>query len=191
MPMRRPRGYFGEDHTTLGSDILAVLKILKLPEQVLGKEEAERLKHVEPEGWYPIEWLLGLMEILEAHVGPYGLMQMGRKLFEMSHKKRVMEVAKSAKDIIYGIDGMYHHANRGRGIGGWQVLKFEAGLAELEKNTAHHCLMEQGILTEALLAIGCATNVVQTRCFRDGADTCVYQITTAFADQRWSGEPKK
>ena len=187
MPVRRPRGYYGEDHTTLGSDILSVLRILKLPEQVLGKEEADRLRQIRPDEWYPIEVLLGLMEILEAHVGKYGLMQMGRRLFEASHKQRVMLVAKSAKDIIYGIDGMYHHANRGRGIGGWTVLKFEPGVAELEKNTAHHCVMEQGILTEALLSVGCAANVVQTRCFLDGADTCIYQITSAFVDKRWAG----
>ena len=187
MPVRRPRGYYGEDHTTLGSDILSVLKILKLPEQVLGKEEADRLRQIRADEWYPIEVLLGLMEILEAHVGKYGLMQMGRRLFEASHKQRVLLYAKSAKDIIYGIDGMYHHANRGRGIGGWTVLKFEPGVAELEKNTAHHCVMEQGILTEALLSVGCAANVVQTRCFLDGADTCIYQITSAFVDKRWSG----
>jgi hypothetical protein len=191
MPVRRPRGYFGEDHTTLGSDILAVLQILKLPEQVLGKEEADRLKTIQADGWYPIEWLLGLMEILEAHVGPYGLKQMGRKLFQMSHKERVVKVAKSARDILYGIDGMYHHANRGRGIGGWKVLKFEPGLCDIEKNTAHHCVMEEGILTEALLSVGCACNVTQTRCFRDGADTCIYQITSAFADHHWSGELAK
>jgi len=191
MPVRRPRGYFGEDHTTLGSDILAVTKILKLPEQVLGKQEADRLKTIEPDGWYPIEWLLGLMEILEAHVGPYGLMQLGRKQFQMSHNDRVAHVAKSARDILYGIDGMYHHTNRGRGIGGWRVLKFEAGSCEIEKNTAHHCLMAHGILTEALLTVGCACNVVQTQCFMDGADTCVYQVTSAFVDQRWAGDADK
>jgi hypothetical protein len=185
MPVRRPRGYYGEDHTTLGSDILAVAKILKLPEQVLGKREWERLQLVKADGWYPIEQLLGLMEILEAHVGRHGLMQMGRKLFEMSHKQRVLLVAKTAKDIVYGIDGMYHHANRGRGIGGWHVLKFEPGLCEIEKNTAHHCVMEQGILTEALLSIGCACNVVQTQCFLEGAPTCIYRITSAFVDKRW------
>jgi hypothetical protein len=154
---------------------------------VLGKDEVERLRHVKPDSWYPIEWLLGLMEILEAHVGKYGLMQLGRKLFESSHKARVLLVAKSAKDILYGMDGMYHHANRGRGIGGWQVLKFEPGLAELEKNTAHHCLMEQGMLTQALTSVGCACNVRQTRCFLDGADTCVYQVTSTFVDKRWAG----
>lgn len=185
MPVRRPRGYHGEDHTTLGSDILAGLKILKLPEQVLGKAEADRLKTVQADGWYPIEWLLGLTEILEAHVGPYGLMQMGRKLFQISHKERVAQVAKTARAMLYGMDGMYHHTNRGRGIGGWKVLKFEPGLCNIEKNTAHHCLMEQGILTEALLTVGCACNVSQTQCFNDGADTCIYEITSAFADHRW------
>ncbi len=186
MPVRRPRGYYGEDHTTLGSDILAVVKILKLPEQVLGKREWDRLQLVKADSWYPVEQLLGLMEILEAHVGRYGLLQMGRKLFELSHKQRVLSFARTAKDILYGIDNMYHHANRGRGIGGWQVLKFEPGLCEIEKNTAHHCVMEQGMLTEALLAVGCACNVEQTQCFLDGAPTCIYRVTSAFVDGRWS-----
>jgi hypothetical protein len=185
MPMRRPRGYSGEDHTTLGSDILAVLKILKLPEQVLGKRESDRLKLVRPDDWYPVEQMLGLMEILEAHVGDYGLMQLGRRLFE-GHKARLLVTAKTAKDMLYAFDGVYHHANRGSGIGGWNVLKFEPGRAVVENNTPHHCIMEQGMLTEALLAVGCACNVKQTRCFRDGADTCIFEITSAFADSRWS-----
>jgi hypothetical protein len=177
----------GEDHTTLGSHILTVSKILKMPEQVLGPIEFERLKRVEPNGWYPVEWLLGLTEILEAHVGRYGLMQLGRKLFESVHKERVLQVAKSAKDILYGLDAIYRHGNRGRGIGGWQVSKFGAGFAELEKNTPLHCLMDQGLLTEALLSVGSACNVSQKRCFLDGADVCVFEVTTAFVDQRWSG----
>src|SRR6188768_2072164 len=118
MPVRRPRGYYGEDHTTLGADILAAMKILKLPEHVLGDREWRRLQQVKPEQWYPVEQLLGLMEILEAHVGRYGLMQMGRKLFEGSHKQRVMLTARTAKDILYGMDTLYHQTNRGSGIGG-------------------------------------------------------------------------
>lgn len=187
MPVRRPRGYRGEDHTTLGSEILAIDKILKMPEQVLGEAEFERLKQIKPDEWYPIEYLLGMLEILEAHVGRYGLMQLGRKLFELSHKQRVLLSAKCARDILYGMNGIYHHANRGRGIGGWQVLTFDGGVASIEKNTPHHCVMEQGILTEALLSVGCACNVTQTRCFLDGAESCVYEVTTAFADKRWSG----
>ena len=188
MRVRRPRGYYGEDHETIGSDILAVLKILRMPEQVLGVEHARRLLQVEPNEWYPIAWLLELMEQLETHVGPYGLIRMGHTLFQLSHKERLQGVAKSAKDILYGIDGMYHHANRGRGIGGWKVLHFAPGLAELEKNTPHHCVMEQGILTEALATVGCTCHVTQTQCFREGADTCIYEITSSFVDRRWTGE---
>ena len=136
---RRPKGYVGINHETIGSDILAVYQILKMPEQVLGQDEAQRLAAVNPEAWYPIEWLLDLMKSLDQHVGHYGLMQIGRTLFKLSHQERVIQVAKCARDIIYGIDGMYHHANRGRQIGGWRVLKFELGDAELEKTTPHHC----------------------------------------------------
>jgi hypothetical protein len=187
--MRRPNGYVGKDHVTIGSDILAVARILKLPEQVLGADNAKRLQTIKPDDWYPIEWLLQLMELLDERVGYYGLLRMGRTLFTMSHEERVKTVAKSARDIIYGIDGMYHHANRGTMIGGWKVIRFEPGYAELEKNTPHHCVMEQGILTQALSAVGCPGIVSQTSCFRRGADRCLYSVTSSLTDERWNGPP--
>lgn len=185
---RRPKGYLGIDHATIGSDILSVLQILKLPEQVIGIEDARRLAEVDPAKWYPIAWLLELMEKLDRQVGYYGLLRMGRRLFQLSHQQRVLEVAKSARDIVHGIDGMYHHANRGKQIGGWKVLSFTPGAAELEKNTPHHCVMEQGILSAALAAVGCPGNVEQRQCFRQGADTCIYTITSSLTDARWSGQ---
>ena len=184
---RRPKGYVGRDHETIGSDILAVYRILKLPEQVLGPEDAEKLSKIDPTQWYPIGWLLDLMDRLDETLGHYGLIRMGRTLFELSHKDRVLEVAKSARDILYGIDAMYHHANRGKGIGGWTVLSFGAGHAELEKTTPHHCIMEQGLLTAGLAAVGCPGIVTQETCFRKGADVCVYSISSSLTDERWSG----
>jgi hypothetical protein len=89
------------------------------------------------------------MEKIDADLGHYGLLRMGRMLFDLSHKSRIVEVAHCARDIVYGIDAMYHHANRGKAIGGWRVLRFEAGYAELEKTTPHHCVMDQGIFAGA------------------------------------------
>ncbi len=190
-PTRRPKGYVGRRHETIGSDILAVTRVLKMPEQVLGEKEAQRLLKVNPDAWYPIEWLLDLMEVLDKSVGHFGLMRMGRALFEMSHQERLVQVAHSARDVIYSLDEMYHHANRGIGIGGWKVLKFDSGYAEVEKTTPHHCVMEQGIVAGALAAVGCPANVTQAQCFRQGADTCVFLVSSALTDKRWSGEPSK
>jgi len=184
---RRPKGYLGIDHETIGSDILSVLKILKLPEQILGVEDATRLAAIEPKGWYPIELLLDLMDKLDREVGQYGLLRMGRTLFNLSHEARVGKVANSARDIVYGIDDMYHHSNRGRMIGGWEVLKFEPGHALLEKTTPHHCVMEQGILSAALSSVGCPGIVSQTKCFREGADCCHYVVSSSFIDEHWNG----
>ncbi len=185
--VRRPKGYVGRHHETLGSDILSVFRILKLPEQVLGTEVAHRIRDLDPNGWYPIAELLDLMERLDQSLGHYGLLRMGRTLFELSHKERVLEVASSARDIVYGIDGMYRHANRGTSIGGWKVLRFEAGAAELEKTTPHHCVMEQGLLAAALTAVRCPGTVDQSACFRKGSEACVFTITSAFVDERWFG----
>lgn len=190
MASRKPKGYEGVDHITIGSDILAVLAILKMPDQVLGEDEVKKLRAVKPTEWYPIAWLLGLMETLDDHVGHYGLVRMGRTLFKMSHEKRFLTVARSARDAIYGIDAMYHHANRGRMIGGWKVLEFAPGHALLEKNTPHHCAMEQGILHGALAALACPGSITQQKCFRRGDDVCVYAISSAVTDERWSGPPK-
>jgi hypothetical protein len=182
---RRPKGYTGQQHETLGSDILSVFRILKLPDQVLGKVDADRLRAVDPKAWYPIDWLFDLMDKLDQSLGHYGLLRMGRTLFDLSHRERVIQVA--ARDIVYGLDGMYHHANRGRGIGGWKVLRFEPGFAELEKTTPHHCVMEQGLLSAALSAVNCPGLVSQRDCFRLGADACIYTITSSFTDERWFG----
>lgn len=183
---KRPRGYVGQHHETIGSDIQSVFRILKLPEQVLGAEESARLSAVDPAAWYPIEWLLDLMERLDKELGYYGLMRMGRTVFDLSHKERVLEVATCARDILFGIDGMYKHANRGRSIGGWKVTLFEPGQAELEKTTPHHCVMEQGLLSAALAAVGCPGAITQRECFREGADCCVFVVSSSLTDERWS-----
>jgi hypothetical protein len=185
--MRRPKGYVGRDHETIGSDLLAVLAILKMPEQVLGAEEVEKLTAVEPNKWYPVGWMLELMAKLDERVGHYGLVRMGRMLFKLSHEEKVRASAKSARDIVYALDGMYRHANRGGGIGGWKVLKFESGYAELEKTTPHHCAMEQGLISAAFSVVGCPVMVSQSECFRTGASACLYTLSSSVTDERWGG----
>jgi len=184
---RLPHGYLGHGHMTLGSDILAVLAILKLPDQVLGEVETANLRSVQPDEWYPIRWLLALMESLDEHVGYYGLLRMGRTLFKMTHQERMKATSRSARHVLYGLDGMYRHANKGDRIGGWRVLRFEPGQAEVEKTTPHHCVMEQGLISAALIAAGCPGIVTQRECVRDGADACIFVVTSAFTNERWSG----
>lgn len=184
-PKRWPSGYVGSDHETIGSTFLSVLAALKRPEEVLGIDEVERLKAVDPESWYPIGWLLSIMETLDGSVGRRGVLRIGRRRFELSHQRRVEY--RSARDVVYGIDEMYHHVNRGRDIGGWSVLEFEAGRAVLEKTTPHHCAMEEGILSAALSSAQCPSIVSQSQCFRAGADSCIYTISSSIDDARWFG----
>ncbi len=184
---RRPRDYLGAQHETIGSDILAVLRTLKEPEAVLGAVVAARVASVDPAGWYPIAQFLELMEVLDGRVGERGLMSMGRTLFKLSHESRAKEEATSAADIIFGIDGMYHFANRGIDIGGWKVVGFQPGRAVLVKNTPHHCAMEQGILDEALRLVGAPSRISQSECFRKGAELCRFNVHSRITDHRWHG----
>jgi len=185
----RPKGYVGLRHETIGSDILSVAQILKLPEQTLGRELAAKLTQVKAERWYPIGDLLELMDALESRVGDVGLMRMGRSLFDLSHKENLQRVASSARQVIHMMDDLYRFANRGDRIGAWTVLKFEPGYAELENTTPHHCMMEQGIMTAALSAVGCPSTVAQSQCIRTtGHDCCIFTVTSMFTDERWNGK---
>lgn len=186
-----PRGYVGRGHETIGSDIVAVLRAIQrlgtseTSARLFGAEWAERLASVDPKGWYPISTLLEVLDHLLDKVGENGVRRAGRELFRSSHESRV--APKCARDIVYGIDTMYHHTNRGESIGGWQVVVFEPGHAELVKTTPHLCLLEEGILAEGLSVAGARSIVTQSACVRQGADACHFVITSTVTDHRWNG----
>lgn len=174
-------------HETLGSDILAVMHTVKFPEQILGAEWVTRLRALQPSDWYPIGTLLDLLEHLVKRGGRASLVQMGRQLFRDSHQQRLTPELTSAGDVLFGIDAMYHHANRGQDIGGWQVLRFAPGQALLRKNTPHHCALEEGILYEALHTVGAESLIVQPTCMQSGAPACEFEIHSSVRDQKWLG----
>ncbi len=187
MPLRKPDGYTSTDHEAIGSDILSVLNALMMPDAVLGKALHERVKAVKPASWYPIEFLVEVMDVVENKVGKAALASMGRRLFQLSHAERVKQSAKTAADIIFGLDEMYHHANRGQGIGGWRPVMFQPGRARVEKRTPHACVMEEGIVAEALKTIGVPALVSQSGCLRNGDPCCTYEISSTLTDARWKG----
>jgi predicted hydrocarbon binding protein len=48
--------------------------------------------------------------------------------------------------------------------------------------------MLEGLLCEALTAVGVPAVVYQAECFRRGAESCVFEISSAFVGHHWSGE---
>ena len=188
---RLPQGYVGINHETIGSDILAVFGVVSMPQQTLGDELHQRLERVHPEGWYPIQWLLELMETLDTKLGPNALRQMGRKLFIASHQKHVQATLRSASDLLYGMHGLYMRANRGQHIGGWKMISFNKGNAKLEKTTPHHCVLEEGIISEALTCLGVPATVTQPTCFRNGGHVCIFSVSSVVTDPKLWGHVQK
>lgn len=184
---RKPKGYVGTNHETKGSDILSILKVLHLPEVTLGKELAAELKAVKPDSWYPIGKLLQALELLEKKLDAYALRSVGWAIIKQSHEANIREHFTSARDLLGAFDAIYKNVNRGTAIGGWRLVSFEPTKAVLEKTTPHQCVMEEGIVEEALRTIGVSPKVRQTKCFRSGAETCVYEIVPSTTDERWNG----
>ena len=179
--------YRGANHETIGSDILSLVDAVLMPEQIFGKEIYAQLLSVKREGWYPIGDLLKAFEHLDSRLGSDSMRKVGWSLFKLSHEAAVRATCKSARDIVYGIDDMYHRANRGRDIGGWKVIEFVPGRALLEKTTPHHCVVEEGILEAGLRAIGVRGRIEQPECSRRGAPACRMLVTSHVRDARWMG----
>ena len=174
-----PRGYVGTNHETTGSDIIAVLSVLRLPELVLGKDIYSELQGIKADSWYPIGKMLSVLELLD------DVPDWGKAVFRTSHEEKAKAAFKNAHALVHAFDMLYRHANRGENIGGWKVMAWSPGRAELEKTTPHHCAMEEGIMHRALECIGVTAQVVQTKCIRKGADHCRYLVTSPVVDGRW------
>jgi len=186
MPSQRtPKGYLGIGHEIIGMSLLALQTVLKQRDSALELEARPRLGPFDPKGWYPVGIMLDLQNRLEEQVGYFGLVRTGRAIFQMGHESIVTGTQYSARDVLDGFDAMYRRSNRGQSIGGWRVVRFDPGNAEIEKTTPHHCAMEQGILSAALSAVGCSAIVGQSACVREGADVCRFVISSAVTDSRW------
>ena len=186
---RVPKGYRGVKHETIGSSIISLIDSVLMPEHVLGKELTTRLQTIRPETWYPVSTLLEPLELLDQRLGPDSIRKVGWSIFKRSHESTLRVAAASARDVVYGIDGRYHAANRGVDIGGWLVLEFAPGRAILQKTTPHHCMLEEGILEASLRAVKVPAVIYQRACFRTGSDACEFVIASHMVDPRWSGAP--
>ncbi len=192
--LRKPKGYRGIDHETRGVDLLAMRAALRsmtstdsVPDRILGDTAMKRLGEVEANGWYPVDWLLQMMDSIEARIGRFGLLKVGRMLFQHASEQEPEPSLVSGREVIHGMDALYRKANRGEDIGGWSVRQFDGARAVLEKNTPHHCTMEEGVLAQALKSVGCPSTVLQSECFRDGAESCVYVIEPSSHTDAWLG----
>lgn len=164
-----------------------MLKAVTLPERTLGPELARRLTATKVDHWYPISLTLEALDVLADKLGTYGLHHVGWELFKLTAAEDVRAHVRSARDLVHGIDRMYKQVNRGEGIGGWKVLQFAPGYAQLEKTTPHHCLVEEGILEEALRTIGIRVEITQSQCVRKGDDACHFELKSPVTDARWTG----
>jgi hypothetical protein len=180
-----PRGYRGIEHETLGSDILALFKVVQFPKQLLGEKLASELSSVAPDQWYPVAGQLEALEILAVRLGVSGLRQVGRHVFQLSHEATMKQFVHTAAELLKSVQSMYLRTNRGRDIGGWRILSFEHAKAELEKSTPHHCAMEEGILVQALTALGIPSHVYQSTCMRKGDDVCTFVVTSSASPALW------
>jgi hypothetical protein len=184
--VRKPTGYVGAGHQIIGSELLSVLAVVPMAKQVLGEDLAGRLAKVKPDQWYPIAHLLEAHDRVDAVVGRNGLLQLGRRIFAAEYAPRFQR-DRTARDLLHRIDAMYRQTNRGQQIGGWRVDAFRPGHAELVKSTPQHCVVSEGLLSAAMLALGIPATIEQRECFRNGAGHCRFAVVSPVIDEHWCG----
>jgi hypothetical protein len=177
------------DHEIVGSDLLSVISALPLADLVLGAELAARLRSAKPDGWYPISLFIETLERVSLKVGRFGLLQLGRQIFA-SRAEVFKKSSRSVADTLFNMNELYRRANRGSNIGGWEMVAFRPGYAEMIKTTPPDCLMVEGIISEALRTIEVPTLIEQRECRHRGAPHCRFIFTSSVTDALWMGDQK-
>ena len=185
---RLPRGYKSSNHETIGADLLSLVDAILMPEQILGKELTQRLRMASPKGWYPVADVLDPLEQLNRKLSPDSLRRVGQTIFRNGPEAEFRRRVFSARDFFHSMDHLYHVANRGSDIGHWTVVSFDEDSAVLEKTTPHHCIMEEGIIAAGLRVLNVPAVIYQTSCFRAGAESCRFVVTSHLCSSRWSGQ---
>lgn len=185
--IRQPRGYLGEGHETIGSDIIAVFEAVRDAEPTLFSHWLPLVRTIDPDGWYPIDLLLTLADVIHQRAGAAALASMGHSIFMLSHERHSSTRAASIGDLAFSADAIYRRANRGNAIGGWRVLEFAQSLAVIEKTTPHPCQFDEGIMQAGCRSLGVAVTISQRRCLLKGDDTCEFVVVGAPDEPRWMG----
>ncbi|MDP1920827.1 MAG: hypothetical protein Q8L14_31580 [Myxococcales bacterium] len=185
--IRQPRGYLGKGHETIGSDIIAVFEAVRDAEPTLCSHWMPLVRTIDPHGWYPIDLLLTLADVIHERAGSDALASMGRSIFMLSHGRHFPARAASIGDLVFSADAIYRRANRGTAIGGWRVLEFAQSLAVIEKTTPHLCQFDEGIMQAGGRALGVAVTISQRRCLLEGDDTCEFVVEGAPGEPLWMG----
>src|SRR5690242_5033943 len=100
------KAYRGTGHETQGSDLLSVLKVLPIPEQVLGKERANALRAVKPDQWYPISQLMDVLDTLAQRLGDRALTPIGYSIVQTSHAVSIRKHFKTARQLLGAFDSI-------------------------------------------------------------------------------------
>ncbi len=132
-------------------------------------------------------WLLEGLEALDAKLGSFGLKHVGWELFKLLARRDVPSGREVRRNLVYGLDGMYHHANRGQGdrrVEG--VLRFDRACAELERPPRTTAVMEEGILEEAMRTLDQGLGFA-ARVLPQGRRGVPLRVKSPIVDARWTG----
>jgi hypothetical protein len=180
-------GQAASDHEIIGADLLSVIRALPLADLVLGAEMSAQLRAAKPDAWYPASLFIEALQRVGLKVGRFGLLQLGRQIFATSQAPTFKQRVHNAAEALFGIDGNYRRANRGSAIGGWQMISFKPGHAEMIKTTPPDCLMVEGIVSEALRTLEIPTLIEQRECVHKGAPHCRFIFSSAVTGELWMG----
>jgi hypothetical protein len=137
---------------------------------------------LDAEGWYDVKlWNTFLRAYEEASgLGEEAVVAVGRRVYPTLERTTGLPAwLKTPGDYIrYEAEGYLANV-RGRGVAPGRIIKIEDGHAVLEAEVAEYdCALMKGILLGLLDLAGVeGAHVAQTRCVRDGASVCEFEMT--------------
>src|SRR5688572_11831147 len=161
----------------MGAATNAVVRALLNPDVVLADfPRRDELPDVRDGRSYPLSLYLELCDYLEARLGVYAFLRVGRRMAVTVMDTAFPPGLKTVEDAIAAIDAAHKLFCRPV-VGAFDVVLRSPGRIALRYTAPYNCTLQEGLFYEVARRYGAADATVEhSECRRRGAPACRFEI---------------
>lgn len=136
----------------------------------------EELASVQDHEYYPLSLYIELCDYLEARLGTYAFLRVGRKMAAAVVATAFPPTIRRVEDAVAEIDAAHRLFCRPV-IGAFEIAKRDPGSITVRYTAPYNCMLQEGLFYEVALRFGAeSATVTHSQCRRKGAEACLFEV---------------
>lgn len=161
----------------LGAAINGILAALLNRDALLADfNRRHEIQNIPSDGYHPISLYLEFCDYLEARLGVYAFLRLGRKVGSAVMDATFPPGLKDVEAAVSQID-IAHRIFCRPVIGAFEIMARKPGMLTVRNTAPYNCTLQEGLFYEVAIRYGAPNaSVHHAACRRKGADACRYEI---------------